>query len=114
MVDSGNLRSHAYCNSVKFSTEDGTVLATCVHMRIATIAIDHDAVIPSLATCVHMRIATLAVVHRAQYVVLATCVHMRIATGMYRRRMNYRQTGNLRSHAYCNGKNAQYYNTQSL
>ena len=112
-LQSGNLRSHAYCNTIVDVIGKVVALATCVHMRIATIIKKLHFLQFWLATCVHMRIATKDGKRYVYMSGLATCVHMRIATQGIPAHFTT-HSGNLRSHAYCNGKNAQYYNTQSL
>ena len=112
-----------------------TFLATRTHMRIATHMAARAAAQIGLATRTHMRIATVAESVDIVSQLLATRTHMRIATRSafqlafgnlwqpaltcalqpytrdHTRIIN--TTGNPRLHAYCNGKNAQYYNTQS-
>ena len=68
--------------------------------------------IPLLATRTHMRIATSSP-HRLFFIVVwqpaLTCVLQHSLS----RWLLPARSGNPHSHAYCNGKNAQYYNPQS-
>ena len=104
------------------------------YMRIATLLLDRWIYLPTLATRTHMRIATSENTDAGKSQRLATRTHMRIATSSPHRLFFIvvwqpaltcvlqhslsrwllpARSGNPHSHAYCNGKNAQYYNTQS-